>query len=627
MFVIGTAGHVDHGKSTLIKALTGRHPDRLAEERDREMSIVLGFDTLTLPSGKELGIIDVPGHRDFIENMLSGVGGIDAALFVVAADEGVMPQTEEHLAILDLLDVRSGVIALTKVDAVEDPDWLDLVELDVQETCQGTVLENAPLVRVSGTEGTGLEGLLAALEEELADRPPRPDLGRPRLAVDRAFTVAGFGTVVTGTLLDGSFRVGDEISVLPGGKTGRIRGLQTHSKDVEEVRPGSRAAINITGVDVEGIQRGDVIALPGQYTPTRRVDVQFRLLPDVLKPLEHNVNVKLFLGADEAFARVRLLGRQSLQPGETGYLQLETQDAVTAARGDRYILRQPSPSETIGGGMVLDPHPGQRHKRFEAEVLRHLEALTSGDPVEIIRQILLREGVTSSGKLVVHSSLEPQEVEAALEILAEGGFAVRVGENQQRETLFADRNHWEVITNAVQQAVRDYHRKLPLRPGIPREELKSQSRLRGEVFEAVLAYGIQRGQLVREGPLVKAPGHQIQFSSEQEQAKDQLLKAFTEGRFTPPSREEAEAIAGEDVVQALVDLGDLIPVSTDVLFSRGAYQEMIQEIREQLSGGGTIHVADVRDHFQSSRRYMLALLEHLDAEGITVREGDVRRLR
>ncbi|MEA2008276.1 MAG: selenocysteine-specific translation elongation factor, partial [Chloroflexota bacterium] len=357
MHVIGTAGHVDHGKSTLIEALTNTHPDRLLEERERGMSIVIGFAWLELPTGEEIGIVDVPGHRDFIENMLSGIGGIDAALFVVAADEGVMPQTKEHLAILDLLEIPGGVVALTKTDLIDDPDWLDLVELDLRETLENTVLKDAPIVRVSGKTGEGLEELQHALGNTLSARPPRPNLGRPRLSVDRAFTISGFGTVVTGTLLDGELRVGDKVVILPHEQEGRVRGLQTHKRKEDVAIPGSRTAVNISGVDVDQIQRGDVVAHPGDYAPTRRLDVRFRLLPDVDKPLTHNIKAKLFLGADEVMARIRLLGVDALSPGEEGWLQLEVPEPVVALRGDHYILRRPSPSETLGGGVVLDPQP------------------------------------------------------------------------------------------------------------------------------------------------------------------------------------------------------------------------------------------------------------------------------
>ena len=314
MRVIGTAGHVDHGKSTLIEALTGIHPDRLREEREREMTIVLGFAWVTLPNGEEIGVVDVPGHRDFIENMLSGVGAIDAALFVVAADEGVMPQTREHLAILDLLQIQGGVVALTKTDLVEDPEWLDLVETDLMETLAGTVLDSAPIVRVSAKNGQGVPELLEILGDTLTDKPSRPDLGRPRLAVDRVFTMSGFGTIVTGTLTDGHLEVGKEVNILPQEISGRIRGLQTHKRKEQSAVPGSRTAVNISGVNVNQIQRGDVIVYPGQYHSSRRLDVHFQMLADVSQPLRHNTEVKLFVGASEVIARLRLLGTDLLEP-------------------------------------------------------------------------------------------------------------------------------------------------------------------------------------------------------------------------------------------------------------------------------------------------------------------------
>jgi len=304
MRVIGTAGHVDHGKSTLIEALTGMNPDRLKEERERQMTIDLGFAWMDLPSGEQVGIVDVPGHRDFIENMLAGIGGIDAALFVVAADEGVMPQTREHLAILDILQISTGLVALTKIDLIEDQDWLDLVEEDVRQVLTGTVLEDAPLVRVSAKNGEGIPKLLDLLDEILAERPPRQDLGRPRLPVDRVFSIAGFGTVVTGTLSDGHLRVGEEVEILPSRTQGRIRGLQTHKRKEDLALPGSRTAVNISGVTLEEIKRGDIVAHPGDYQPTRRVDVKFHLLKDASLTLKHNTEVKLFVGATEVLSRV-----------------------------------------------------------------------------------------------------------------------------------------------------------------------------------------------------------------------------------------------------------------------------------------------------------------------------------
>ena len=343
MRVIGTAGHVDHGKSTLVAALTGINPDRLKEEQIREMTIDLGFAWVMLPDGEDVGVVDVPGHRDFIENMLSGVGGIDAVLFVVAADEGVMPQTKEHLAILDLLQIQGGVIALTKVDLIDDAEWLDLMELDVRDAVQNTVLEEAPILRVSARTGEGLEQLKQTLAVQLAERPPRFDLGRPRLPVDRVFSISGFGTVVTGTLLDGVLHPGDEVEILPAGVRGRVRGLQNHKRKVETAFPGSRTAVNISGVEVDQIHRGNVVSKPGLYKLTRRLDVHFSLLKDVSTPMRHNTRVKFFLGSAEVSARVRLLGLDELLPGQVGWLQIETEEPVVTVRGDRYILRRPLP--------------------------------------------------------------------------------------------------------------------------------------------------------------------------------------------------------------------------------------------------------------------------------------------
>ena len=395
MRVIGTAGHVDHGKSTLVAALTGIHPDRLKEEQQREMTIELGFAWLNLPNGEEVGIVDVPGHRDFIENMLAGVGGIDAALFVVAADEGVMPQTREHLAILDILQIENGVIVLTKVDLIDDPEWLDLVEADVHQVVQTTSLANAPILRVSARSGQGLDELKLAIQSTLAQKPPRPDLNRPRLPIDRVFTIAGFGTVVTGTLVDGTLRVGDEVELLPGGLRSRVRNLQSHKKKEDMAVPGSRTAVNLAGLDVDQVQRGMLVTHPGKYQPTQRIDCHFRLLADASAPILHNSEVKFFVGASEVVARLRLLGTEQLNPGEEGWLQLELQTPVVAVRGDRYILRRPSPGETLGGGVVVDAQPTRRHKRFDAAILKKLEAYRGGSPLDVLLQASLTMGAAS----------------------------------------------------------------------------------------------------------------------------------------------------------------------------------------------------------------------------------------
>jgi selenocysteine-specific elongation factor len=369
MRVIGTAGHVDHGKSTLVQALTGIDPDRLQEEKARGMTIDLGFAWLDLPrpdgTVESVGIVDVPGHIDFIKNMLAGVGGIDAALLVVAADEGVMPQTREHLAILDLLAVPAAVVALTKSDLIDDPEWLELVELDVAELLASTHLAGAPIVPVSAVTGAGLEELKRVLAMALTDLPPRRNRGRPRLPIDRVFTLSGFGTIVTGTLLDGELNVGDTVEILPTQRTARVRSLQTHRRPVQTARPGSRVAINLTGVGADALQRGDVVVHPNTLIPTTLIDVRFRLLADGPRPLKHNQAVDFFVGAAEIPAVVRLLGTETLAPGEEGWLQLRLARPAVVTAGDRFILRQPSPSQTLGGGVIVNPSPQRRWRRFD----------------------------------------------------------------------------------------------------------------------------------------------------------------------------------------------------------------------------------------------------------------------
>ncbi len=626
MHVIGTAGHVDHGKSTLIAALTGTHPDRLKEEREREMTIELGFAWLTLPGDETIGIVDVPGHRDFIENMLAGVGGIDAALFVVAADEGVMPQTREHLAILDLLQIPGGVIALTKTDLAPDPDWLDLVELDVHQAVSQTVLAKAPICRVSARTGAGLAELKQALADCLHARPPRPDLGRPRLPIDRIFTMPGFGTVVTGTLTDGALRLGDEVEVLPSGRRGRIRTLQTHRQKQQSAQPGSRTAVNLTGIEVDEIQRGNVLALPGQYRPTQRVDLHFRLLPDAAGPLTHSTEVKYFVGASEVVARARLLGSESLNPGESGWLQLELRDPVVTVRGDRYILRRPSPSETLGGGVVVDAQPAKRHRRFDAAVLEHLEALLQGAPTDLLFRSILALGICTPSQAAAHARLSAEAAAAALDELYQSGEVIRL-DGEGTTALLAARPRWQALTDQAQAELAAFHRSYPLRTGTPREALKSRLKLEQRPFQAALRHWIAAGLLVETGPLLALGSFSVQLNPAQQAQVKALLARFAAAPYTSPSVKECLAELGEDLYAAVVEQGLLLPVSAEVVFRPADVTAMRQWVEEHLAAHGTLAATEFRDAFNTSRKYALALLEYLDALGVTVRDGDFRKRR
>ncbi len=627
MRVIGTAGHVDHGKSTLVEAITGTHPDRLKEEREREMTIDLGFAYTTLPDGEEVAFVDVPGHRDFIENMLAGVGGIDAALFVVAADEGVMPQTREHLAILDLLEIPAGVVALTKTDLVDDPEWLDLVREEVRQVLQGTRLEGAPFVPVSARTGEGVRAVEEALAAVLRERPPRPDRERPRLPVDRVFSVAGFGTVVTGTLTDGALRVGDEVEILPRGLRSRVRGLQTHRRSVEQALPGSRTAINLIGVSVDDLGRGDVIVHPGTDRPTRRLDVAFRLLPDVSKPLKHNMEVKLFLGTAEVVTRVRLLGRETLPPGETGLLQLEPAHPVVARRGDRFILRRPSPGETLGGGQVLDPFPARRYKRFAEATLARLQALTQATPEELLRQALNEAGLVQLSTLIATTGLSHDEALSAAQTLADAGEMVSLSGVLGVNAWLVDTSHLNRLRDRALGWVSRYHRENPLRLGMPREELKSRLRLPSAAFQALMAHLEAQGRLKANGHRVALPDHRVRFTGQQQRQVDALWRAFAAQPTSPPTAKSCREQVGDEVFQALIELGELVPVSPEVIFRREDYERLRADVVAWLRERGTITVADLRDRWRTSRRYALAFLEHLDAIGVTVREGDRRRLR
>ena len=630
MRVIGTAGHVDHGKSTLIAALTGTHPDRLKEEQRREMTIELGFGWMTLPNGEEVGIVDVPGHRDFIENMLSGIGGIDAALLVIAADEGVMPQTREHLAILDLLQIPAGLIVLTKIDLASDPAWLDLVETDIRAAVRDTVMKEAPIVRISAKTRAGLNSLILSLQSLLLEKPARPDLARPRLPVDRVFSMSGFGTVVTGTLLEGQLALGDEVEILPSGRRGRVRGLQTHKRKEEIAVPGSRTAVNISGVETESIQRGEVVVHPGQYQATRRIDARLRLLPEVSSSLRHNSEVKFFVGASETIASLRLLGTEELHPGQEGWIQLELRDPVVGVRGDRYILRRPSPGETLGGGVIVDHQPKGRHKRFDENILRSLESMSQGTPADVLLEAALALQIASIKEVVLRSRLETADAEAALKELL--GSASLISLEEGSPTIASDRlviarPHWNALREKILQTVEAYHSQYSLRRGILREELKSRLGLSARAFNAVLQRLISDHSLAESRAVIAKPEHEIKFDQNQQMQVQNVLRKFEQNPYSPPGVKELQTEISEEILNALMEMGEFVSVSSDVIFRKGDYDFMIDSIRREIQQKGKITLSEVRDLFNTSRKYAQALLEHLDAIGVTLRDGDVRKLK
>ena len=635
MRVIGTAGHVDHGKSTLVKALTGIDPDRLKEEKQRAMTIDLGFAWLTLPSGESVGIVDVPGHQDFIKNMLAGVGGVDAALLVVAADEGVMPQTREHLAILDLLEIPRGVIAITKTDMVEDEDWLELVQADVAETVAGTVLADAPMIPVSAIENEGLETLLATLDQLLAEIPARANRGRPRLPVDRVFSVSGFGTIVTGTLLDGQLQVGQEIEILPQQLKSRIRGLQSHKKTVETALPGSRTAVNLTGLSTTDLARGNVITTPGWLEPSQLIDVYLKLLPDAPKPLRHNQEIEVFSGTAEVMGYARLLGARTLEPGQAGWVQLRLTERIPVVKGDHFIIRQPSPSLTLGGGIVVDPLPRRRHRRFRPELIDRLETLMAGTPEDLLLAELDRRGPLPVKTLLTDSRLPAEPAVAALVELAKqgdlfplaGGQLEPVGNLANSKMLVASRAGWAALLSRITATLADYHARFPLRLGMPRGELKSRLKLETRLFNEAIQRGEAEQALAATENTVRLVDHRVEFTPAQQAAVDKLLADFRRAPYNTPLPKDIAANIGEDLLLALLEQEQLTRISEDVIILTETYRAFVDWLKDYLAEHETVNVATVRDIFQTSRKYALALLEYTDEQRLTKRVGDDRVLR
>ncbi len=650
MSCIGTAGHVDHGKSTLVKALTGIDPDRLTEEKERGMTIDLGFAWLQLPGGREVSIVDVPGHESFIKNMLAGVGGIDAALLVVAADEGIMPQTREHLAILNLLGVPRGVVALTKADLV-DEEWLDLIREEVTETLRGTTLAASVIIPVSAYTRQGLPELLRALDQILDESAGRKNIARPRLPIDRVFSLTGFGTIVTGTLLDGNFKIGQDVEILPHGIKTRVRNLQTHQQQIETAQPGSRVAMNIVNVPRSDIERGNVVALPGQLRTTMLVDVQIHLLADADRPLAHNAQVDFYCGAQEIPARVRLLELDELQPGKSAWAQLRLNKQAVVARHDHFILRIPSPSMTIGGGEIIDilPRYHRRHQQIIVEALEHLSHATPEELVLAVLDTRIPAKVAANTKMVPGfpgyslediaklCNLAQDVTQEILETLLSEGRVCKIGK------LWCAEYVWGVLAKEAVGLVQAYHQHHPLRSGISKEEWRTRLALPTKVVTDVFTvlqvegyleavepsngeFDMLPGTSSRSSGLIRLAGFTPNFTPVQQKQVAQLIQRFREQPAMPPGHSEAEEIAEVEVVNALIEQGRLIKLGESILFLRELYEEAIHKLVAYMREHEKLTVSEARDVLGTSRKYILPLLERMDTLHITRRLGDERIL-
>jgi selenocysteine-specific elongation factor len=621
MYVIGTAGHVDHGKSTLVKALTGIDPDRFPEEKAREMTIDLGFAWMALPSGREVSIVDVPGHERFIKNMLAGVGAIDLALLIVAADESVMPQTREHLAILDILQITRGLVVVTKTDLV-DEDLVELVKAEVEDTLQGTSFEGCPMVGVSAYTGDGLEELKATMDSILDETDARQDLGRPRLPIDRCFTISGFGTVVTGTLIDGTLTVGQEIELAGSGQRARVRGLQSHKTKVDATDPGVRLAVNLSGLSKDEVERGEILTIPGWLKPTYRLDAHLRMVKNAPNPLKHNQGVTFHLFTSEASARVRLLDADRLTAGQEGWVQLLLADPLPVVKGDFFVIR--SSEDTLGGGQIVDPNPRRRYRRFDDDVIDRLMTLDQGTGGDIIISVAEQWGPCDMTTLSQRTNLSQEEVTERVSQLTEEGHLVSLGEfGGDADAVVYSAQGWDILKSQVASALQLYHTQYPLRHGVPAQEIRSRLNLSQPVYQRALARLVEEQIVIDERQSLRLPDHEITLTPKMEEEASTYLNSLQKDPYSPPSDQRVSP----ELLGVLIDQGKVVRVTDGVIFDASAYREMTERIVQHLKDQGNITVAEARTMFNTSRKYILPLLEHMDQQQITRRTGDERVLR
>jgi selenocysteine-specific elongation factor len=630
--ILGTAGHIDHGKTSLVRALTGIDTDRLKEEKKRGITIELGFAHLELPGDIQFGIVDVPGHERFVRTMVAGVGGMDLVMLVIAADEGVMPQTREHLEICQLLGVRKGLVAITKCDMVDD-EWLQLVMDEVREYLADSFLADAPIIPVSSKTAAGLEDLRSALAELAVEVHEKSTDGPFRLPVDRVFTVAGFGTVVTGTLLAGEIATGDEVELLPSGLGSRVRSVQSHGIKSERAEAGQRVAVNLQGIDHDDIVRGDVVVPRGVFRATRTVDVRINYLASASRELKHRATLRLHSATYEVPAQVILLDRDVLAPGDTAFVQLRLKSPVLLLPGDFFIMRSYSPQITVGGGVVIDPAPARRRRR-SAQALELLNALDEGEDADKLL-LLVRESLLSGlsvEDITIRSGLPAAKVDAGLAGLLSRRHVVQVA---RKPRIFVGIEAFEDIKDMLLTGLEDYLRKNPFKEGIGKEELKAHIPQRSDVrfFDALLNALEKDGKVIVDRDLVKKPGHKPFAAADLAELLGKLENALQAGGFEPPGIKELRAVVGgaeKEVLEHLNQLvreGRVVKVKAELFYAAEPLQALRDKLVAWLREKGEITPPQFRELTGLSRKYMIPLLEFFDQEKTTIRIGDKRVLR
>ncbi|MGE5257124.1 MAG: selenocysteine-specific translation elongation factor [Hyphomicrobiales bacterium] len=631
--ILGTAGHIDHGKTSLVRAVTGIDTDRLKEEKERGITIELGFAHLDLPSGQHLGVVDVPGHEKFVKNMVAGATGIDIVAMVIAADEGVMPQTREHMEICTLLGVRHGLVVLTKVDLV-DEEMLELAQEDIKEFARGTFLENAPIIPVSAVTGQGVPDFIQALGALSCQIPDRPPSTLFRLPVDRVFTMKGFGTVITGTLVSGKVQVGEPIMVYPSGVTSKVRGIQVHNESVNSAEAGMRTAINFQGLDKESVNRGEVLSSPNALKSSYMVDVHFHYLASGGKPLKNRSRVRFHTGTSEILGNLVLLEHDELKPGETSVAQLRLDTPVAIVKGDHYVVRSYSPVRTIGGGQVLNPIP-PKHKRFQANVVQGLKGILSSEPDSLIAFHIEAAGHsgTSFSDLRLMTSLTDKQLESALQGMMSARAVVLVDKEAR---TFIHKKSFDRLVQETTEHLRGYHKAFPLKSGMLKEELKSKFPPNTDVklFNLVLNQMIKDDAIVQEEKTVRLKAHKVSLAGDEATARQRMLKIYRDSALQPPFFREvtetlkAETSQAKDVLNLLIEEGLIVRTKDDLYFHAEAIEDLRKRMVKFLEQNSEMNPSQFKDLAGgASRKFLIPLLEYFDSKNVTLRVGDVRKLR
>lgn len=630
--IVGTAGHIDHGKTTLIKALTGRETDTLKEEKDRGISINIGFTFFDLPSGRRAGIIDVPGHEKFVKNMLAGVSSVDVVILVIAADEGIMPQTEEHFEILQLLNVKKGIIALTKADLVDD-EWIEMMKEDVKKRFKGTFLEDSPIIPVSSKTKMGIDNLVSILEEYTEEVESKDTEGHFRLPVDRVFTVSGFGTVVTGTIISGRVKEGDTVTIYPSNVQGKIRTIQVHEENVTIAEAGQRCALNISGVKKDDVKRGDVISIEHVMEPSMIIDSKLYHIKSAEKSIENRQRLRLYHGTSEILCRVVILDKEELKPGEEAYVQLRLEAPLTSQRNDRFVLRTYSPMHTIAGGTIIEP-VAKKAKRFNETYIDELKVKEEGKAGSLIENTVKNISGSFPTVFDILKALGKNEqfIEDSLKVLVDEGVLIEL--SSLDKAIYIHKDFLKKKREEIENILEKFYKENPLKAGMPKEEIKAKvfgKLLKQKNYDEVMSLLEEREVIKQTNNLIALYSFEVKYTKEQQDMKNEIIKEFKQGAYTPPKYEDLSKNQKDKknfkmVYESLIDNGDLIKLTDDVVFTREHYEKSKELVADFINKNGGITPSDGRDMLNSSRKYVVTLFEHFDTIKLTKRLEDKRIL-